>query len=108
MIVLHTQSNEQKPNKRWKSHRQLLCPIGARAMYALMKITGCLHNTCGYGKGRQGDYVQYRLALYIEMKERQLLSAHCMHMIIYRLPFMYSYKYIDQCTYVYHFTIYVH
>ena len=44
MIVLYTQSKEQEPNERLKSHRQLLCPrgIGARVMYALMSWLRCL------------------------------------------------------------------
>ena len=58
-------------------------------------MTGFLHNTCGYSKGWQGDYIQYRMAL----NRWRDNCSHCSHVIIHRLPFMYFYKYIDQ---VYH------
>ena len=63
MIILYTQSSQTKDGRAIDSAALPKC-IGARVVYPLMRMTGCLHNTCGYSKGRQGDYIRYRLSLY--------------------------------------------
>ena len=62
----------------------------------LVRMTGCMHNTCGYSKGRQGDYVQYRLLLY-RWRRDNCSRAHGMHVIMYRLSFMYFKNTLIKC-----------
>ena len=90
MIVLYTQSSKQEPNKRWKNYKQLLCPynIGARVVYALMSWLGWLAAAC----------TTLVVTVKADVETGAITwdnSSHGMHVILYRLPFMYFYKYID-------------